>query len=103
MSNIYIVHDTGALDFSSATKWGTLTRVCSGPVNPFKPEDLYPAIWPYADKFDLEKDFLVLCGNMVPMMVFVARLARRVSGGAPVNVLVWDAATRKYTIRSFRF
>lgn len=105
MPLVYITHDAGVLDFSSAEKWGQLQRVTSGPVNPFNPDQLYPKIWPVADTFDLTKDFLILAGNMIPTMIFVARLARRCPPmkTMPIGVLVWDAVSKKYTLRTFMF
>jgi len=99
-SKVYILNKAGH-DYSGALKWGELVAVVSGNMNVFRPDRSLFSIKEKLEKFDPEKDYLLLSGNTFGNVLSVIHIMHSLKDTIKhVNLLVYDAKNVEYLLHT---
>jgi len=97
-SKVYILNKAGH-DYSGAQQWGELVAVVSGNMNVFRPDRSLFTIKEKLEKFDPEKDYLLLSGNTFGNVLSVMYIMHLLKDNIKrVNLLIYDAKNVEYLL-----
>lgn len=97
MAKVFVVHDTGALNFTSALDYGELVPVVTGKIPVSETVESMAKRVDAAFKEATEGDYLLLIGNPVLIGLACTAFIRKTGVG---RFLVWDQQEKRYMVKT---